>query len=371
MFWSAAARDRSQNKTSPEYTIYLPSRYGYDECLDASMDCVLTTIEEVFRHGKAYDRRRCNISYINALTHLRTSLESEAFLEEGMENTTSSILLLAIYESLVGASTLSWSTHMSGLAKIYARSSPARVTSALEKSILHAGIGGFIAEAYINNTACFLDEPEWQSFLYTVLEDKPNITSLIRPARTYLAGLCRVPGLLTCCRAVIDDPLAQASIREDLAQQATDLRADLMALIPNALEALSKQAQRPGIWTAFSKEERKMGEYCSLLVSIAILTRIVISLTGESVEMEAEAYSMATVVIDIHEQALRLNNPNADTGVKYRTTKLRYAFAIAHTHDGFRRHCLRNAVATDDGDRLVEYEDFVDFHERIRGNIQA
>ena len=114
-----------------------------------------------------------------------------------------------------------------------------------------------------------------------------------------------------------------------------------------------------------------MGEYCSLLVSIAILARIVISLTRGSVEMEAEAYSMATIIVDIHEHALHLKNPNADTGVKYRTTKLRYAFAIAHTHDGFRRHCLRNAVATNDGDRLVEYVNFLDFHERIRGNIQT
>lgn len=368
VFWSAASQDRSVAKKAPEYTIYLPTRYGNNECLDATMNCVLSTIEEVFRNGKSYDRRQCNISYGNALGLLRKSLESEDFSGTDMGSTTSSILLLAIYESLVGANSFSWSTHMSGLAKIYARAGPSCVTSAHEKSILHAGIGGFIAEAYINNTACFLDEPEWQTFLHEVLEDKPDITSLIRPARTFLAGLCRIPGLLSCCRAIIENPIAQASIREDVVEQAWDLRTDLMALIPSTLANLSKHATRPGIWTAFSKEERRMGEYCSLLVSIALLTRIIISLTGETVELEVEANSMATIVIDIHEQALQVNN-QGDPDIQYRTTKLRYAFAIAQTHDVFRKQCLKNAFATEAGDNLINQADFLDFHERVRGKI--
>lgn len=380
VFWGADEKSRcsalsnaidQDHQVFAGYSACLPSRYGHNKVLDAAMNCLLSTLGSLFRNGLHYDKSSDARRYVIALGLLQNSItvcHADPTLDADM--TVAAIMLLTVYESINGSVISSWSTHIAGLASLYTIRGPSRVTSTLETLVLLASVGGFIAEAFNNNHPCFLQEPEWQSFLSRSVASVTGATPNLEPTQTFLSVWCQMPGLVYDCQQILEqDCFHDAEEFARLAQKAIKLRSVLIEICPPSPPQLLNPKKR--MWYVFDEEEQDMGNYSNFVMMLAICDRVILALEGGSTNLEFEAYDKAQEVIDLHEAILSTDVYdgavcNIDPGPRNRIMYIRYAFAIVQTHSIFLQHSgsapLHGCVSG-----TLDKDAFEVFHNKIRG----
>ncbi|KAL3486018.1 hypothetical protein BJX62DRAFT_25434 [Aspergillus germanicus] len=108
--------------------------------------------------------------YSQSLKYL-SDLVSHPRYQRGAE-TLAAAILLNIYEMRDGISPLSWLAHAQGLATIIQLRGPEAHRTGFGTTLLKSCRSMLVSEAFIRGGRCFLDKPEWQTFLREVVESE-------------------------------------------------------------------------------------------------------------------------------------------------------------------------------------------------------
>ncbi|KIA76025.1 C6 zinc finger domain protein [Aspergillus ustus] len=108
--------------------------------------------------------------YSRSLSYL-SSLIAHPRYQRGAE-TLAAAILLNIYEIQDNISPLSWLAHAQGLATIIQLRGPEAHRTGFGTTLLKSCRSILVAEAFIRGGRCFLDKPEWQSFLVEIAESE-------------------------------------------------------------------------------------------------------------------------------------------------------------------------------------------------------
>ncbi|KAL3458268.1 hypothetical protein BJX64DRAFT_225808 [Aspergillus heterothallicus] len=108
--------------------------------------------------------------YSRALNYL-SGLVSHPRYQRGAE-TLAAAILLSIYEMQDGISPLSWLAHAQGLATLIQLRGPQAHRTGFGVTLLKSCRSILVSEAFVRGGRCFLDKPEWQTYLNEVLESE-------------------------------------------------------------------------------------------------------------------------------------------------------------------------------------------------------
>ncbi|KAL2816481.1 hypothetical protein BJX63DRAFT_137220 [Aspergillus granulosus] len=108
--------------------------------------------------------------YSRSLKYL-SDLISHPRYQRGAE-TLAAAILLNIYEMQDGINPLSWLAHAQGLATIIQLRGPEAHRTGFGTTLLKSCRSMLVSEAFVRGGRCFLDKPEWQTFLAEVAESE-------------------------------------------------------------------------------------------------------------------------------------------------------------------------------------------------------
>ncbi|KAL5342124.1 hypothetical protein BJX70DRAFT_336836 [Aspergillus crustosus] len=108
--------------------------------------------------------------YSRSLSYL-SDLISHPRYARGAE-TLATAILLNIYEMQDGVSPLSWLAHARGLAAIIQLRGPETHSTGFGTTLLKSCRAMLVSEAFIRGGRCFLDQPEWQTFMTQLAESE-------------------------------------------------------------------------------------------------------------------------------------------------------------------------------------------------------
>lgn len=385
-FWGAQERLRQaalskaldKDPVYHSYATYLPALYGHDETLDAAMTCIFLTTAELFTTGTTLQSDAIRAQYVHALELLRNKFTKYYAGEQVDLNTMAgSIVLLTVFESITGQEIMAWSTHMAGLASLLSKVDPAvlrGLKSTFGALVLLAALGGCVAEALLNNHACFLEQDEWQDLLVDAHVDAVTTMPHFEPTQKFVSVWCQIPGLLADTRAIVIASASGAVIDSGTVLSRTlMLYNQLKTLKPLMPDCLEDRITNDGMWYVFNEHEQHVGNFCNFQVALAIICRIIVSLQGSSLRYELEAYKVAETVVYMHEAVLEYDDSQStltddcEAGPAARIMQLRHAFAVIDTHEKFLQHCLAADGEFHGARNIINHSDFLTFHNRLRG----
>lgn len=341
------------------------------------MSCVFLTTAELFRTGMGLRCDSVRAQYVYALELLRNNFSRyHAGENVDVNNMAASILLLTVFESITGEKVMAWSTHMAGFASLLSQMNPAvlgNLKSTFGALVLLAALGGCVAEALLNNHACFLDQDTWQNVLVDAHVEVVASMPYLEPTQKFVSVWCQIPGLLAAACDLITSAAAGAlTDSPQVLNRAVSLHDQLRSLTPLVPDRLESWTKTDGMWYVFNENEQDVGNFCNFQVALAILCRIIVSLQTGILKYEVEAYKLAQTVVYMHEAILDCDKSRSrsadihEQGPTVRIMQLRHAFAVIDTHETFLQHCLR-PTAQDPNANVIHHSDFLEFHDRIRG----
>lgn len=401
MFWGAdsttlaAALDDALAQRSAfngSYMTNIPSYYGHDQPFDAAVECLLTAVSAAFQQGQVAARKSSQAHYARALTLVRKNIAAAQAGSPPPEHLAATVMLLTVYDSVSGDSVLAWTTHMAGLAALFSAGGADKQRSIFEEDVLFAAMPGLIAEAIVNDHACFLAQDSWQGWIIRRLPDRAMDASF--------CAFSHLPGLLAACREITEAP---DSFSEDHIMQVLEktrkVRDRMLSLLPpKPLPLHELVASRPPMWYTFSEVEQITGNYCNNIMSICVLSRIIVALAGGPPELEDFCMQSATDVLALSTaitQSYVCNKCNTndksgkighipknptgqrqkcehDPGPRMRIIHLRSAFAILKTSDLFLEHVLEASTPSPGymgpaPTKIISQKAWHAFHRRVRG----
>lgn len=331
------------------------------------MACLLTTLEDIFKHGPEYNLAQSKAEYSRALRSLRQSVAKHLGQKSDTSSVVGAIMLAALYESLTGGGAAGVHTHQSALAAIFESKRPRDVTD-FEKQVLLAVYGGFVNAAIIENKPCFLEEPDWQDYLGSAKKLTPGTIHPFESSTTaFLRAFSRTPGILTACSSddIVEGRSQRTQAVSELSSEVHTLLADLLEWELECSMTPFKTATPDVIWLIFSGDRQLQGAWLNYSMAIALLSRVLIYLDGFSPDLEADAYTRARLVVTMHEAN---NHGKTATNSRTLTVFMRYGLALAHTHASFMRCDLDLANETNDRG-LIDVGSWRYFHDMIRGKV--
>ncbi|KAK5688766.1 hypothetical protein LTS10_000744 [Elasticomyces elasticus] len=174
------------------YLEYVPERYGISECLTAATNCLLAKVHTVLA-PKEECYSICNLLYGKALRSLQDAIASDSSAMDA--DVLCATQLLSLHELLDPSRDTAWSHHVQGSARLVRHRSPTRFHTDFERALFAAHVGGIVSECLVNNTHCYLEQPEWIG-LYTSLTIESNFLSERSPLAISLrVTMFELPGI--------------------------------------------------------------------------------------------------------------------------------------------------------------------------------
>ncbi|OCL12160.1 hypothetical protein AOQ84DRAFT_420790 [Glonium stellatum] len=182
-----------QCKQQWSYLSYLPSRYGYSDCLDDATRCVAAKMRQIVLTTD-------QLPDATVLSHYGKALKSlQAAVNDPVSCLKSDILcateILALFELLSFSSGDKWKHHMAGAAQLIKLRGPQNYSTNFDQALFMALAGLILTEAIMNNERCFLERDEWQEVLRSMivpgdtLADRSPIVISLWSCAVYGAGL--------------------------------------------------------------------------------------------------------------------------------------------------------------------------------------
>ncbi|KAK3115694.1 hypothetical protein LTR53_004710 [Teratosphaeriaceae sp. CCFEE 6253] len=140
------------------YLEYVPERYGPSECLTAATNCLLAKVHTVLA-PKEECYAICNRLYGKALRALQDAIASDSSAMDA--DVLCATQLLSLHELLDPSRDTAWSHHVQGSARLVRHRSATRFHTDFERALFAAHVGGIVSECLVNNTHCYLEQPEW------------------------------------------------------------------------------------------------------------------------------------------------------------------------------------------------------------------
>ncbi|KAK3615045.1 hypothetical protein LTR56_026835 [Elasticomyces elasticus] len=174
------------------YLEYVPERYGISECLTAATNCLLAKVHTVLA-PKEECYAMCNLLYGRALRSLQDAIASDSSAMDA--DVLCATQLLSLHELLDPSRDTAWSHHVQGSARLVRHRSATRFHTDFERALFAAHVGGIVSECLVNNTHCYLEQPEWIG-LYTSLTIESNFLSERSPLAISLrVTMFELPGI--------------------------------------------------------------------------------------------------------------------------------------------------------------------------------
>ncbi|KAI6893752.1 hypothetical protein KC318_g4298 [Hortaea werneckii] len=202
------------------YLEFVPARYGHSKCLTAATDALLARVQFVMSPNKSLGTN-CGRFYGRALRALQDALMDNkaaveadvlaatqliALHEVGQIRSHQSILLTDAHQLLDGSHSAAWSHHVEGSARLIKYRSPDRFRTEYEKALFAAHVGAVVSECLVNNTSCYLKQPEWVNVFTSLKQDTPFLTDRSPLAIDARLAMFGIPGLWRDIDEVVNSP---------------------------------------------------------------------------------------------------------------------------------------------------------------------
>ncbi|KAI7210922.1 hypothetical protein KC333_g7951 [Hortaea werneckii] len=185
------------------YLEFVPARYGHSKCLTAATDALLARVQFVLSPNETLGTN-CGRFYGRALRTLQDALMDNKTAVEA--DVLAATQLIALHELLDGSHSTAWSHHVEGSARLIKYRSPDRFRTEYEKALFAAHVGAIVSECLVNNTSCYLKQPEWVNVFTSLKQDTPFLTDRSPLAIDARLAMFGIPGLWRDIDEVVNSP---------------------------------------------------------------------------------------------------------------------------------------------------------------------
>ncbi|KAK4549580.1 hypothetical protein LTR36_006577 [Oleoguttula mirabilis] len=280
------------------YLEYVPSRYGTSDCLTAATNVLLAKVQTVLA-PKDECAEICNRLYGKALRALQHAISDESLAMEA--DVLCATQLLSLHELLDPSRDTAWAHHVHGSARLVKHRSASRFETDFEKALFAAHVGAIISEALVNNTECYLDQPEWTELYASMtqeshfLTDRSALSIQVRLAFFILPGLWHDVG--ECVNSAEYFSCGPLTLLESRCRKAHRKLLDWLEDYKAHCVRLSF-AQLPPSELALRREL-----FGSALECLAIVKRLLATVCDtERRSLEVETQALAHLVLDLQKQ---------------------------------------------------------------------
>lgn len=322
LYEPAQPKDRiiTAQASSQRLLSFIPSRYGHVSLLRHATDCVIAKLHyesQPVEHRSPKSDVKALMYYQKALKALQQALLDER--EWAKPETLCATQLLGIFEALNGNEREnSWMHHVGGAARLVEARGVHMFQSEFEKTLFLAHIGPTVMSAFLNNTPCFLEQPQWQAVIREAVSEDTTLTNDKEFALALWGGLIGMPRLFKNTTELLLSPCPPSQ------QEADDLTERLLAKRKNLIVWLdwirkSPIAQAGGIREdnygvlVFSDDfdYRKLGPWCLTRLALRgtyavcrmIKSRLLYAISPSKFhDLETEAQDIAHRILNLKEE---------------------------------------------------------------------
>jgi hypothetical protein len=190
--------------------------------------------------------------------------------------------------------------HINGSALVIQRRTPSRFKTDYEKMLFHAHIGPIFTEALMNNSPCYLEQPEWMALYESLIQETPWLTD-----RSEI--VIRIRMRILSLTSVL--PAVTAALKPDSYDEGTLLTLELKARETHAailqhLESYKAHVVRTSMAHAPQSELALRREvFGTALEVLCVYKRILASFCeAERAQLEVEAQALAKLIFDLQKQ---------------------------------------------------------------------
>ena len=193
-----------------------------------------------------------------------------------------------------------WSHHVHGSAKLVKYRSPARFQTEFEKALFASHVGGIVSEALLQNTHCYLEQPEWVQLFSSISQDTTFLTDrspLTLKARTYMI---KTPGVWHDVGEVVNSHQLFNDTSIALVKRCRKLHQEMSGW----MEDYKAHCVRLALFQPPSMElDLRRELYGTVLECLSIAKRLLATVCdNERFEIEAETQAVAQLLMDLQEQ---------------------------------------------------------------------
>ena len=251
-------------------------------------------------------------------------------------------------------------------------------------------------------------QPAWQLAISTELSSKGISGDALKTISTHFRAWCEIPGWLYTCRKYLSDSEScDLKTINSLLDEICSLRWELKTYQPPAPAPLGSYSEHHPhkaqdysgtrhSWYTFNEREQVVGDYCSYVMALALLQRIILTLSPivKTIpeDLEEDCQKLAATVIKLHSRVLKeassrpgrttdTGTLSDDPGPRNRIIHLRCAFAIAITGKDYQPHLdytvdvegiqRRSGSEPEQAPRPVNLATFDHFHDMLRARVRV
>ncbi|KAJ3544823.1 hypothetical protein NM208_g2851 [Fusarium decemcellulare] len=155
------------------YLQFVPSRYGFSDCLTAATNCLLAKARSMLMPDKKNETIEIKLHMI-ALRTLQDSLQNETSCMSPEVLCASQ--LLGLHALLGSSQSAAWSHHVHGSIRLIKHRTPVRFKSSFDKALFAAHIGPIVFESLIDQKPCYLEQPHWMEIYQSLVQDSDHLT---------------------------------------------------------------------------------------------------------------------------------------------------------------------------------------------------
>ncbi|KAI7090310.1 hypothetical protein KC356_g1731 [Hortaea werneckii] len=281
------------------YLEFVPARYGHSECLTAATDALLARVQHVLSPNKSLGTN-CNRFYGRALRTLQDALMDNKTAVEA--DVLAATQLIALHELLDGSHSAAWSHHVEGSARLIKYRSSDRFKTEYEKALFAAHVGAIVSESLVNNTSCYLKQPEWVNVFLSLKQDTPFLTDRSPLAIDARLAMFGIPGLWRDIDEVVNSPgycvCAPMDLLESRGRQIHQALVDW-------LEDYNAHCVRLSFTQSSACELSLRRELFGSVVECLSLVKRLLATVCESsrLALEPEVQALAQLILDLQKQS--------------------------------------------------------------------
>ncbi|KAK3686490.1 hypothetical protein LTR37_019775 [Vermiconidia calcicola] len=280
------------------YLQFVPSLYGTSPCLTSAANCLLGKVKDVL-----FPEDQCKEVTMRLYAKALRSLQDA--IGDGSGCMDAEVLcatqLLSLHELLDPSRDTAYTHHINGSARLVKHRSPERFTTEFDKALFAAHVGPIVSESLVDDTHCYLEQPEWSALYQSLiqdsdyLDDRNSLTIHLRMLMFPLPGLWHDVGEAIAGPQLFDDTALQA-----LERRCRKAHRDIL----NWLEEYKSRCVRLSLTSPPQQEIAMRRElFGSALECLSIVKRILASVCDEEREsLEVEAQALAHLILDLQKQ---------------------------------------------------------------------
>nr|OQO24268.1 hypothetical protein B0A51_10128 [Rachicladosporium sp. CCFEE 5018] len=303
------------------YLHYVPQRYGQGKrFFDATVDCVLAKASSRMRPDEAGPAMAATRLYAKALREVQTAVSDKKQCDDA--DLLCAVQLLSCYEIMDSKDLSAFSNHISGSAQLVRNRSATGFKSEYERLLFLGHVGAAYSEAFFQNRASHLAQPEWMQLYDSLSEESTWLTDthplMIRVRKIMIY----FPGILAEIDTAFDDT-DDCSASYKLFEIELRLRS-IHQDTKNTLEAYKAHVLRTSMMRPPQCEMHKRREaFGSIMEGLCVCKRMIAAMCdSDRLQLEHEVQSIAQLILDLRDSQQDASHSWVFTNVEYGVAQL-------------------------------------------------